>query len=90
MKVICAPKDHDFSADSSDSLDILLYGHTDDITQGSVGASARNIIQHRKLAPAARAWDLLTIALSVVAADTGVRRDDSPDGWTRQLELAAR
>ena len=38
MKVICAPKDHDFSADSSDSLDILLYGHTDDITQGSVGA----------------------------------------------------
>ena len=87
MKVICAPKDHDFSADSSDSLDILLYGHTDDITQGSVGASARNIIQHRKLAPAARAGDLLTIALSVVAADTGVRRDDSPDGWTRQLEL---
>jgi hypothetical protein len=35
----------------------------------------------------ARAWDLLSIVLAVVAADTGVRRKESPDGWTRELNL---
>ncbi len=87
MRIVCAPEDHDFEVGVSGDLDIVLYGHTDRLDTGSVGATARNIIQHRKLQPAARAWDLLSIALSVIAADTGVRRDDSPDGWTRQLDL---
>jgi 7-cyano-7-deazaguanine synthase in queuosine biosynthesis len=87
MKIICAPKDHDFAADASADLEVVLYGHADDIEQGSAGGTARNIIQRRKLKPAARAWDLLSLALSVVAADTGVRRDDTADGWTRQLDL---
>jgi 7-cyano-7-deazaguanine synthase in queuosine biosynthesis len=29
----------------------------------------------------------MSIALSVIAADIGVRRDRSPDGWTRQIDL---
>ena len=55
--------------------------------QASVGATIRHVIQHHKLKPASRAWDLLSIALAVVATDMGVRRDESPDGWTRQLDL---
>ncbi|WP_244510583.1 Qat anti-phage system QueC-like protein QatC [Microvirga guangxiensis] len=36
---------------------------------------------------APRAWDLLSLALSVVAADLAGQRDRSPDGWTREFEL---
>ncbi|WP_225767733.1 Qat anti-phage system QueC-like protein QatC [Inquilinus sp. Marseille-Q2685] len=44
-------------------------------------------IQRRRLNPAPRAWDLLSIALSVVTADFAARRDQSPDGWTREIEI---
>ena len=36
---------------------------------------------------APRAWDLLSIALSVTTADVAALRDSSPDGWTREFEL---
>lgn len=87
MKIVCAPEDHDCARSVAGDLNIVLYGHTNKLDTGSVGATARNIIQHRKLQPAARAWDLLSIAVSVIAADTGLRRKDSPDGWTREINL---
>ncbi len=84
MRIVCAPED--YKAAPGD-LNVMLYGHADGPDTGAVGASVRHIIQHRKLEPAARTWDFLSIALSVVVADTAVRRDESPDGWTRQLDL---
>ncbi|MCB9959710.1 MAG: 7-cyano-7-deazaguanine synthase [Rhodospirillaceae bacterium] len=87
MRIVCAPEDQGFQAGRTADLGVVLYGHTNDPQSASVGAAVRDIIQRRKLKPAARAWDLLTIALSVIAADTGARRSDSPDGWTRQLNL---
>ena len=45
------------------------------------------LVQRAKLVPAARAWDLLSLALSVICADTAVHRGESPDGWTRQIAL---
>ncbi|HEV2146528.1 MAG TPA: Qat anti-phage system QueC-like protein QatC [Longimicrobiaceae bacterium] len=41
----------------------------------------------RRLDPAPRAWDLLSLALSVITADFAGSRDDSPDGWTREFDL---
>lgn len=86
-KIVCAPEGFDFAAGQPSDLQIVLYGHTHEMGRGAVGATVRSVIEHRKLEPASRAWDLLSIALSVVAADIGVRRYDSPDGWTRQLDL---
>ena len=40
-----------------------------------------------ELDAAPRAWDLLSIALSVVTADLAGLRDRSPDGWTREFDL---
>lgn len=37
--------------------------------------------------PSAAAWDFLSIALSVFAADRFVRRSGSADGWTRVIAL---
>lgn len=86
-KIICAPEGFDFVARQPGDLQIVLYGHTYERGRGEIGATVRNVIQHRKIEPVPRAWDLLSIALSVVAADIGVQRNDSPDGWTRQLDL---
>jgi hypothetical protein len=87
MRIICTPEDHKFAVPADGDLNVMLYGHVRGPNTGAVGATVRRVIQHRKLEPAARAWDLLSIALSVVVADTAARRDESPDGWTRQLDL---
>ena len=44
-------------------------------------------ILRQKLDPAPRAWDFLSIALAVIAADLAGHRNISPDGWTREFEL---
>lgn len=55
--------------------------------RGSVGAALKHAIAREKVAPAARAWDLLSLALAVVSSDLAGHRDRSPDGWTREFEL---
>jgi len=87
MKLVCAPIDLGFKTDVPSDLNVVLYGHADTPQRGGIGANIRDIIRRAELRPAARAWDLLSIALSVIAADTAVSRGDSPDGWTREIDL---
>jgi len=86
MKILCGPKDFDFSCVTSD-LDVVLYDHSEIPSRGSVGAAVRHEIANRKLNPASRAWDLLSLAISAVTADLAGHRDRSPDGWTREFEV---
>jgi len=86
MKLICALKDHKFRG-KADALDVVLYGRADRPTRGTAGAAVRDEILHWNLRPAPRAWDFLSLALSVIAADLAGHRTESPDGWTRELEL---
>jgi len=85
MRLVCGPDDF-VLAGGEDSLRVILYGQPQD-GQGSAGEAAKQEILRRRLEPAARAWDFLSIALSVMAADAAGLRDKSPDGWTRELEL---
>jgi 7-cyano-7-deazaguanine synthase in queuosine biosynthesis len=87
MRVLCAPLDTGFKDGSPRDLEVVLYGYADRQRRGEAGANIREVIRRLELRPAARAWDFLSIALAVLAADTGVRRDLSPDGWTREIEL---
>jgi 7-cyano-7-deazaguanine synthase in queuosine biosynthesis len=86
MKLVCAPKDHLF-AGAGEGLEVILYGHSDRPTRGSAGAAVKDQIIREKLHPATRAWDFLSLALSVTAADLAGYRNTSPDGWTREFEL---
>jgi hypothetical protein len=86
MKILCAPKEFNFSAIASD-LDVVLYDHTEILTRGSVGAAVKHDIAQRKFNPVPRAWDLLSLAMSAVTADLAGHRDKSPDGWTRVFDL---
>ncbi len=86
MKVLCAPETFVFPA-GDDALHVVLYGQSGRPERGSAGDAARYDIVRAKLEPAPRAWDLLSIALSVVTADIAALREHSPDGWTREFEL---
>ncbi|MFN8681379.1 Qat anti-phage system QueC-like protein QatC [Paracoccus sp. P2] len=86
MRLACGPDGTDLPGGDG-VMRVVLYGQPRAEGQGSAGDAARSEIQRRRLDPAPRAWDLLSIALSVVTADFAVLRDKSPDGWTREIEL---
>ncbi|WP_080423875.1 Qat anti-phage system QueC-like protein QatC [Burkholderia ubonensis] len=86
MKFVCGPESFNLAAEEG-ALRVVLYGQPGSEERGSAGDAAKDEIQRRKLDPATRAWDLLSIALSVVTADFGHTRDGSPDGWTREMTL---
>lgn len=87
MKVYCAPRDT-WDAPKRTDLNVLLFDVPDKRSEGSIGHSLLQTIERMRLAPAPRAWDLLSIALGVVAADHACLRRTSPDGWTREIDLS--
>ncbi len=86
MKLVCATKDYAFKG-RADALDVVLYGNADRPTRGHAGAAITDNIVRSNLHPAPRAWDFLSLALAVTAADLAGHRTASPDGWTREFEL---
>ena len=54
MKITYAPSNFNFDNTDSD-LNVVLYGHADNPTYGSVGAALKKLILRRKLLPAPRA-----------------------------------
>lgn len=88
MNLLCAPSTFAFPKDDEGTVQVLLYDRTHDEDRGSVGAALKDqILRGAKLAAAPRAWDFLSIALSVLAADVAGHRGRSPDGWTREFSL---
>lgn len=86
MKLTCAASDFDFASAGGD-LGVVLYGRSGRSDRGSAGAAIAEVIRQKRLVPAPAAWDVLSIALSVVAADLAGHRDRSSDGWTREFDL---
>ncbi|WP_316205315.1 Qat anti-phage system QueC-like protein QatC [Bradyrhizobium sp. SZCCHNS3004] len=86
MKLLCAPAEVR-RLNEKEFLRVVLYGQAGADDRGSAGAAVRADIRRARLAPTRKAWDLLSIALSVMAADAAGRRNLSPDGWTREFDL---
>ena len=53
----------------------------------TVGTGLLREVLRSGLSPSVNAWDFLTLALAVNAADLAVVRAPSADGWTRMIEL---
>ncbi|GAB4228004.1 MAG: hypothetical protein Kow0032_07790 [Methyloligellaceae bacterium] len=87
MRFVCAPADHSVLSGKVRDVGVVLYSQPQKTGQGAAGGAVFDQIRRRKLTPAPKAWDLLSIALSVVAADGRVERRTSVDGWTRKIEL---
>jgi 7-cyano-7-deazaguanine synthase in queuosine biosynthesis len=86
MRLLCAPANVG-RLNEPNTLRVVLYGQAGSPDRASVGAAVRGDIQKKHLAPDGRAWDLLSIAMSVMAADAAELRTRSPDGWTREFAL---
>jgi hypothetical protein len=86
MRLLCAPAAIG-RLNEPGTLRVVLYGQAGAAERGSAGAAVRNEVRRSGLAPARRAWDLLSIAMSVMAADAAGLRTRSPDGWTREFEM---
>lgn len=87
MKLICSPTKASLSPASKSELPVLLYGRADAKEYVSVGAAIAEEIGRRGLVVERTIWDLLSLALSVIAADSAVLKPKSADGWTREIEL---
>ncbi|MEO3434463.1 Qat anti-phage system QueC-like protein QatC [Inquilinus sp. CAU 1745] len=90
MRLVCAPEDFPFQENGA--LNVVLYGRPGLVEDGrsaraSAGQAARTDFLRARLEAAPRAWDLLSLALAIVAADLAVWRSQSADGWTREIEL---
>jgi 7-cyano-7-deazaguanine synthase in queuosine biosynthesis len=86
MRITCGPPTFAFDSLPAD-LKVVLYGREASTDRGSAGAAIVEELHRKKLAPHQRAWDFLSIALAVTAADLAGHRDRSSDGWTREFEL---
>lgn len=87
MKIVSSPSlDHLNSL--NDSMEkLFLYGRSDSENIFSCGAAIKELITKEKLLPHPLAWDFMSIALTVLSADFLVKRNESPDGWTREIEI---
>jgi len=85
MKFICGPAGFQVRA-VDQAMQVVIYGQAEK-GQVSVGGYARHLLEKAHLEISSQAWDFLSIALSVVAADFTDLRARSADGWTRTLEL---
>lgn len=90
MRVVCALEDFEFPEDGT--LNVVLYGHAGAVGDGrsvraSAGRAARRDFLRAGYEAAPRAWDLLSIALSVITADLAGQRSESADNWTREFDL---
>ena len=86
MKLVCAPPGS-ASPEPACDLAVDLYAQPQAAGRACAGEAARTTILRSRFLCDQRAWDLLSIALSVVTADLAVSRRHSPDGWTREIVL---
>lgn len=85
MKLICGPAES--MREQQGFLPVVLYEQAPDRAIASAGQAVALEIRRRKIEPAQRAWDLVSLALSVIVADFAAHRGASADGWTREFEL---
>jgi len=86
MKLLCAPAKENYPGRDFD-LRVDLFSNSGFKSRGHIGSLIAERMRRAKLNPSARAWDLLSLVLAVVAADHAHHRNESPDGWTRQIDI---
>lgn len=87
MTVYCTPSPaRARQAQKSGALPVLLYGVGGPKLAG-IGHPLMEECRWLTRSPQPAAWDFLSVALSVIAADSFVKRAEAADGWTRQIAL---
>lgn len=85
MKLACAP--NSVQTPPRQDIRFQLFNERTAASEGEAAATMLKVIARLGLDPDRRAWDFLSIALGVIAADESCPRSGSSDGWTRTIEL---
>lgn len=86
-RVICIPRQMLPTQLEHDAVYYSMYSHSQRQEVGSVATGLLDDLELKGVYPSLAAWDFATFALSVGAADLGIQRGSSADGWTRVIEL---
>lgn len=86
-KVICCPQERVPKCLDSEALYLTMFSSSKRDEIGHVALELPTAIRRAKLAPSVQAWDFAVIASAVAATDKAILRSDSPDGWTRMIDL---
>lgn len=85
MKLACAPQS--VAVPAGQDIRFQLFSQRKVASEGAVAATMLKVIARLGITPDQKAWDFLSIALAVIAADESCPRADSADGWTRTIDL---
>ena len=87
-KVICCPQESLPKRLDPEALYLTMFSSPGRDGIGHVALDLPTAIRRAKLAPSVQVWDFAAIASAVAATDKAIlRRSDSPDGWTRMIDL---
>ncbi len=88
-KIICYTSSSVPDHFDSDVDYFKLFSHPDGSEDNvrPLGLSLPYELKKYGIVPAVEAIDFVSLAFSVVAVDKLISRDDSPDGWTRMIDL---
>lgn len=86
-RVICVPQQVLPTQLERGAVYYSMYTHSQRQDVGSVATGLLDDLEFKGVYPSLAAWDFVTFALSVGAADLAVPRGTSADGWTRIIEL---
>jgi len=88
-KVVCYPRSCEPKSFEDDTMYVELLSNSKTIAPNivSVGATLLYKLKQFGIVPTSQALDFAIIALSVVSTDKIILRKNSPDGWTRKIDL---
>lgn len=88
-KIICYPHSSvpTHFDDDIDYFELFSHSNVSRSNISSLGLSLPRELRRYRIVPPISAIDFAAFAISVVAADKLVSRSDSPDGWTRMIDL---
>lgn len=86
-KIVCSPENLIPQQLEDDTKYFSIYSNPRRENVGYFGSTLIKDVQRAGLRPSEKVWDFNTIALAVAAADNSLTRKNSPDGWTRQIDL---
>jgi hypothetical protein len=88
-KVVCYPRSCEPESFKDDIMYVELLSNSTTKAQNVVSVGARLLfeLKHASIVPTTHVLDFALIALSIVSTDKIILRKDSPDGWTRNINL---
>ncbi|NLO38894.1 MAG: hypothetical protein GX115_05420 [Ruminiclostridium sp.] len=88
-KIICYPHSSvpTHFDDDIDYFELFSHSNVSRSNISSLGLSLPRELRRYRIVPPISAIDFAAFAISIVAADKLVSRSDSPDGWTRMIDL---